>query len=127
MSDKKTIVRFCPNCGKPVEASEYFSFQGIALAPDAVQSPINSRIICSRCNYGGTPLETTMEEFKKADFSNWKPVAPPIQNASPTYRFLSRAVIFILFVSIELLLLQYSPLLALFVFIVAAVWFWKLK
>lgn len=108
---KKQKVIFCPNCGRLVETQEYYSFQGIAMSEGSSPDPINSRIICSRCNYGGFPLEAIIEEYKQIDFSNWKMLPAPIQTASPTYKFLAKLTILGLSAMIAIILSYYFTIL----------------
>ena len=127
MTGKKQKVIYCPNCGKPTEAKDYYSLQGMAMGIQGTPDPVSSRIICSRCNYGGLPLEAMIEEYEKMDFSNWKMMSPPIQQLKPFYKFLMQVGVFIIFVLVVGGTFMFSPLLAFVVFILAAVWFWKRK
>ncbi|MFH1222408.1 MAG: hypothetical protein V1492_04970 [Candidatus Micrarchaeota archaeon] len=79
MKDKEKKILFCPNCGKPIEAFQYYNVHGYAMSDGLAQDPVASRIICDRCNYGGFPLQLTLEEYKKIDFSKWKMLDAPFQ------------------------------------------------
>jgi hypothetical protein len=62
MAKKIQKVIFCPKCMKPVEASEYFTREGLS---DWRVESIGVTIRCSKCNYSGLPIQLPLEKYKK--------------------------------------------------------------
>ena len=95
---------------------------GIAGTPD----PVTTRILCEQCNYGGFPIETNVEDYKKIDFSKWKMLAPPIQKASPGYKFLAKTIVLVLVILFSVFaFVVFGPLVSIPVIFLAMIWFWK--
>ena len=126
MNTNKRKIIFCPNCGKLVEAKEYYSLQGFSMGIAGTPNPVNNRILCEQCNYGGLPIETTFEDFKKIDFSKWDVLAPPIQNASANYKFLAKTAILIFIIIFSVLAFSaFGPFVSVPIIVLAGIWFWK--
>lgn len=126
MDKSKRKIKFCPNCGKPVEAKEYYLLKGLSMGLAGTPDPVTARILCEQCNYGGIPIETTFEDYKKIDFSKWEMLAPPIQNASSRYKFLAKtAILFSVIVFSVLAFSAFGPFVSVPIIVLAAIWFWK--
>jgi len=100
---KEENILFCPNCGKPIEAFQYYNVPGYALSDGLAQDPVASRIICDRCNYGGFPLRLTLEEYKKMDFSGWKMLDAPFQ-LNTKYMFWLKVIASVIIAQIALVI-----------------------
>jgi len=66
---KEENVIFCPKCKKPVQASEYFTREGLS---DWRVESVGITINCSNCGYSGLPIQLSIENYKTVIKTNKK-------------------------------------------------------
>jgi ribosomal protein S27AE len=106
-------IKFCPNCGKPVEAKDYPTRQTI-------------RITCGKCNYNGFHLEMNFADYSKLDFSDWKWIKLQKPKSISDHSILAKIFFFILLWILSLIIYStINPIAAIALVIIVATWFWK--